>query len=84
MTFRVVVAQAFWWGKCAARWGAPLAGVRRSLMKHVSNIYISFSIGFAHVLLLRHYALSLRRRVGGEKWPTRLGGRLAWETRYIK
>jgi len=28
--------------------------------------------------------LSLRRRVGGGKWPTRLGGPLAWETRYKK
>ena len=32
-----------------------------------SNIYIAFSIGLAHVLLLRHYALLLRRRVSEEK-----------------
>jgi hypothetical protein len=32
-----------------------------------SNIYISFSIGLAHVLLLKHYVLLLRRRVSGEK-----------------
>jgi hypothetical protein len=47
-----------------------------------SKKYISFSIGFLHVALLRHNAPTLRSRFAGVWWSAYLGGPLACEPRY--
>jgi hypothetical protein len=48
-----------------------------------SKVDISFSINCLLLALLRHYALLSRRRFGGVRWTTHLGGRLTYETRYV-
>jgi hypothetical protein len=73
-------------GWCPAQWSWMVEGLihyystsnsLNLLIMNVSDmeLYIGFSIGLLTLLWVRHYALSLRRRVGGVWWAVRSGGR---------